>query len=376
MSLNQRTVLVTGSKGFIGKNLVVKLKENSSNVLEYTRSESLEELKKFINESEVIFHLAGENRPKKPESFFTINVKLTEHICNFVQQKFIQTGKHTPIVMASSIHAAGNTEYGASKRRAEELLLKLSDQTGNPVNNYRLPGIFGKWANPNYNSVVATFCYNLVNGKSLNIVEPRKALTLAYVDDVLDCFIEDLENQVAGFSHGVVRPEYKISVEELAAILLSFKNSRKTLFPGKVGLSIERALYSTYLSYLSPDMFRYQLTIYKDARGDFGEFLKTTDQGQISYISVKPSQTRGCHYHHTKTEKFLVLNSKAKFCFRHIVTGETSEVVINGGSGSVIETIPGWHHDITNLGDTDMYVILWANEIFDPLKPDTFRVEQ
>jgi UDP-2-acetamido-2,6-beta-L-arabino-hexul-4-ose reductase len=253
----------------------------------------------------------------------------------------------------------------------ELLLSDLSKETGSPVAIYRLPGVFGKWCKPNYNSVVATFCHNIVAGIPLQVNDPGKMLRLVYVDDVVDSFIAWMRSPTSGCTFQKVIPEYDVELGELARLIGSFMNGRRTLEIDRVGAGLVRALYATYVSYLSPQQFFYDLPTYRDSRGVFVEMLKTRESGQVSFFTAHPGVVRGGHYHHTKTEKFLVVMGRARFGFRNILTGEVCTVEASGESPRIVETIPGWAHDICNIGDGEMVVMLWANEVFDRDRPDT-----
>jgi UDP-2-acetamido-2,6-beta-L-arabino-hexul-4-ose reductase len=362
-------VLVTGSGGFIGKNLCLQLNSLGINVATFTRKNALSDLSDALIDVDIIFHLAGENRPKNPEDYELVNVGLTEHLCKTIQKK----SKNIPIVFASSIQAEGTTCYGISKRKAEQVLTAYSKRSGCPVYIYRLPNVFGKWGRPNYNSVVATFCHNIVNDHPIHIDNVNTVLELVYIDDVVEQFLKHLNfNEYLGENKKSVEPVYSIKLGELADLIYRFKGSRTSLNTELVGLGLVRALYSTYLSYIPPESFSYEVKRYNDDRGDFVEILKTPNSGQFSYFTARPGVTRGGHYHHTKTEKFLVVKGRAKFRFCNILDGHTYELETEGGVPVVVDTIPGWAHDITNTGDEDLLVLLWANERFDRDKPDTF----
>lgn len=362
-------VLVTGSKGFIGKNLCLRLEEKPEfEIITFDRQDLDSDLKTKLHEADVIIHLAGENRPLKDEDFNKVNFELTQEICSIIKEY----GQKKPIIMASSAQANKDNPYGKSKLAAENAIELLSQDTGNPAIIFRLPGVFGKWCKPNYNSVVATFCYNIVHGLEIKINDSNSLLTLVYIDDVVDSFIENLmKSFMAGITRESVQPEYTSSLGDLANAIYDFKNARTSLISEKVGNGFLRALYSTYVSYFPPAMFTYPLKAHADERGTFVEMLKTKDSGQFSFFTAHPGITRGGHYHHTKTEKFLVLKGTARFGFRHVLTNKTVEIEISDNNPTIVETVPGWSHDITNIGDDEIIVMLWANEIFDSKKPDT-----
>ena len=363
-------VLVTGSRGFVGKNLVVLLGEIAGfEVLRFDHDDLLATLPDMVGRSDVVVHLAGENRPKDAADFVQGNVELTKAICGAI--KF--SGRKILLILASSIQADLPNPYGQSKRAAEQAVEQFADQTGNPAVIYRWPNIFGKWCKPNYNSVVATFCSNIAHDLPIEINDASKRLRLIYVDDVVSELLRAFHSIVDGVRWGNVAPEYSISLGELAAQIESFKNCRSTLVSERVGTGLVRALYATYVSYLPPSKFTYDLLRHGDERGVFAEVLKTPDCGQFSYFTAHPGVTRGGHYHHSKSEKFLVIKGAARFGFRNIVTNETCEVFTSGEVPRVVETVPGWAHDITNVGDDAMIVMLWANEIFDHDRTDTIK---
>lgn len=363
-------VLVTGSRGFIGKNLVVRLSELAGfEVLRFDRDDALSALADKVHQADAIIHLAGENRPKNESDFARGNADLTKALCAAVK-----SGKRNiPIILASSTQVELTNPYGQSKRAAEQVVEQLAADTGNPAVIYRLPNVFGKWCKPNYNSVVATFCHNIANGLPIQINNSSTRLRLVYVDDVVSEFLRALESKSDGVRWSEVTPEYSITLGELAAQIKAFMNCRGNLISERVGTGFVRALYATYVSYLPPSWFAYDLPRFGDERGVFVEMLKTPDSGQFSYFTAHPGITRGGHYHHSKTEKFLVIKGFARFGFRHILTNETYEILTSGDVPQVVETAPGWAHDITNVGKEEMIVMLWANEIFDHNHTDTIR---
>ena len=367
-------VLVTGANGFIGKNLLLRLEEKGDiDVVRFTREHSIDDLPALLEGVNWVFHLAGINRPQCPEEFVTGNTWLTEQLCTAIKA----IGKQIPLVYTSSIQAERDSEYGRSKRAAEDALLALQQDTGNQVYIYRLPNVFGKWARPNYNSAVATFCHNVAHELPVQINNPSVMIRLVYIDDVIDNFMALLagSDSIAPLIDNAfveVAPEYRISVGELAEQLKRFKATRDNLTTEPVGKGLVRALYSTYVSYLPPERFNYPVQQHGDDRGVFVEMLKTPDAGQFSFFTARPGITRGGHYHHSKSEKFLVIKGKACFRFRHMLTGEFYELYTSGAQSEIVETVPGWTHDVTNIGDDELICMLWANEIFDRSKPDTF----
>lgn len=361
-------ILITGAQGFIGKNLAVRLRELPRfEVTEFVRGDSLAELNDRIAASDAIVHLAGESRPKDQTAFAEVNTGLTLAICDAIRQ----AGRAIPIVLASSMQAELDNPYGRSKLDAERAVEAMCSASGNPAAIFRFPGVFGKWCKPFYNSVVATFCHSIVRGLPIQINDPTAELRLVYIDDAVSAIISALETPNPGVSRTTVMPEYKIGLGELARQIQSFDAARNSLLTERVGTGLIRALYATYVSYLPHDRFAYDVPQHADPRGVFVEMLKTPDCGQFSYFTAPPGVTRGGHYHHTKTEKFLVLTSKALFRFRNLLTGELVELTTSGDHPQIVDTIPGWVHDITNTGNEKMIVMLWANETFDRERPDT-----
>lgn len=360
-------VLVTGSDGFIGKNLLVKLAEHSIDYACFTRAQSIDDLPELLESVDFVFHLAGVNRPTDPVEFVLQNYELTSTLCDAIKK----IERSIPIAFTSSIQAVSDKAYGTSKKSAEEALIQLNVYTQASVYLYRLPNVFGKWARPNYNSVVATFCHNIAQELPIRIDNPSSIVQLLYIDDLLESFISILGNPQPGVSRPVVGPEYSLTVGDLASQIEAFHSSRYTLVTEEVGNGLTRALYATYLSYLKPTQFAYELVAHEDSRGRFVEMLKTKDSGQFSFFTAHPGITRGGHYHHTKSEKFLVLQGLARFGFRNILTNEVFDLTVDGVAPKIVETIPGWTHDITNIGDNELIVMLWASEAFNRVQPDT-----
>mgnify|MGYP000855184771 CR=1 FL=1 len=369
-------VLISGANGFVGKNLQLHLAERPDvQVVCFTRNDDAVQLPALLQGVDFIFHLAGVNRPQEPQEFITGNVDLTQALCQVVCAMAEKTGKRVPIVYTSSTQVEHDNPYGQSKLKAEEALLAAGRSHQVPVHILRLPNVFGKWCKPNYNSAVATFCHNIARGLPIQVHDPVAPVTLAYVDDVIERFLQLMDGADAaagpnGFA--AVAPQYTTTVGELARQIQAFKDSRATLMSERVGTGLVRALYATYVSYLPLESFAYAVPHYADPRGVFVEMLKTPDAGQFSFFTAHPGITRGGHYHHSKTEKFLVIKGQARFKFRHMQTGQEHELVTTGDQPEIVETVPGWTHDITNIGASEMIVMLWANEIFDRTRPDTF----
>ncbi len=372
MALSTRCILVTGANGFIGKNLVVRMNELSNvSVITFVRGDDAARLPQLVSQADAVVHLAGENRPANEAAFMNVNCGLTTALCNAIQQEAVSKRRHVPLVLASSTQAERDNPYGRSKLTAEEAVHEFAKETGNPCVIFRLPGVFGKWCKPNYNSVVATFCHNISRDLPIQINDPAASLQLVYVDDVVSALLAALDAPASGCVPAKVEPEYTTSLGDLANQIRAFGDFRSTLMTERVGTGFLRALYATYVSYLPNNKFSYQVTQHADLRGVFVEMLKTPDSGQFSYFTAHPGMTRGGHYHNTKTEKFLVIKGEALFRFRHMLTDELVEVRTSGDKPEVVDTIPGWAHDITNLGSEEMIVMLWANENFDRERPDT-----
>jgi len=360
-------VLVTGANGFIGKNLIIHLNELGINTITFTRANAIEDLPDLIKKSDFIIHLAGENRPVDETDFSAINVGLTASICELVYS----IDRKIPIIFASSLQAKYDNPYGKSKLDAENILKRLGSDSGSSIYIYRLPGVFGKWCKPNYNSVVATFCHNISHNISIQVDNPSFELNLVYIDDVIEEFVKKIQGLHDDKKELSVQPEYKIKLGDLAIQIDHFKESRISLVSERTGSGFIHKLYATYVSYLLPNQFSYSIASYVDDRGTFAEMLKTKDSGQFSFFTIKSGITRGGHYHHSKTEKFLVVQGKARFGFRHIISDETYEIITSENKLEIVETVPGWAHDITNIDIKEVIVMLWANEIFDLDNPDT-----
>ena len=369
-------VLITGANGFIGSNLQLYLSDRRDvQIVSFTREHKITQLPELLIGIDFVFHFAGVNRTSDSDEFLLGNTNLTKALCHALRDAAVTTGKKIPLVFSSSSQATSDSPYGQSKRAAEVLLFDLQRNHDFPIYIFRLPNVFGKWCKPNYNSFIATFCHNIARDMPIQINDPNAPVRLTYVDDVLRCFVLLIDGADAvvdcdGFV--VLAPQYSSTVGELARLIQSFKESRSTLITGRVGLGLTRALYATYVSYLPPECFSYKVPQHNDGRGVFVEMLKTPDCGQFSYFTARPGKTRGGHYHHTKTEKFLVIKGRARFRFRHMKTSETRELFTSDATAEIVETIPGWTHDITNVGDVEMVVMLWANELFNRDMPDTY----
>ena len=361
-------VVITGADGFIARNLRAVLAEREAfQVVPVTRSSSADDLRLAVKTADALIHLAGVNRPPDPSQFQSGNAQFTALVCDALAK----ATRPVRVVFASSTQVERENDYGRSKLEAEAHLLSYGRDYGAAVRIFRLPNVFGKWSRPNYNSAVATFCYNVSHDLPISVHDPQVQLSLVYIDDVIAEFIRTIEAPDLETGFGEVQPVYSTTVGELAALITSFREVRQTLVAERVGSGLRRALYATYVSFLDPAQFAYALPRFDDPRGSFVEILKTRDSGQISFFTAHPGVTRGGHYHHSKTEKFLVVKGQARFGFRHILTNETFELRTDSAHPTVVDTIPGWAHDITNVGNDEMIVMLWANEVFDRDRPDT-----
>jgi UDP-2-acetamido-2,6-beta-L-arabino-hexul-4-ose reductase len=369
---NTMNVLVTGSKGFVGRNLcsVLRIMTNVA-VFEFDCDNTPAELEAMLGEAEVIFHLAGVNRPKNDEEFKSGNAGLTEEICAILQRL-----EHIPkIILASSIQAELDNPYGSSKLKAEQALQAFADTTGARTVVYRFKNLFGKWCRPNYNSVTATFCHNIAHGLPVTISDPARSIELTYIDDVVAALVGEIpsaeEKLETGFAFGAELTAYPITLGELAALVTSFRESRQTLQLPEFDSHFIRALYATYLSYLDGEDFAYPLQVRADNRGELAEMMKSRTFGQIFVSRTKPGIVRGNHYHHTKTEKFLVLQGDAAIRLRRIDGAEVIEHRVSGSEFRVVDIPPGYTHNITNIGLGELVTLFWASEILDMEKPDT-----
>lgn len=366
MPSDARVVAVTGAAGFIGRNLVVGLRELGHDVRPITRATAPQEVADTLAAADVVFHLASAIRPSDPEEF-----DRTVEFTKSVAAGIAKGGRSPLVVFSSSRRATDFTDFGRATRSCEDTLFELVWRNEATVAIYRLPNVFGKWARPNYNSCVATFCHNLARDLPIRIHDPAAKLSLLYVDDLIAqwCALMDRSPLASGYLEA--EQVYDTTVGELAATLSAFAGGRGSGRIENVGSGLQRALYATFVAALPAEAFSYPLTTHVDPRGSFAEILKTRDGGQISVLTAEPGVTRGGHYHHTKVEKFLVVHGHARFRFRHILDGEMFELMTSAERPTVVETIPGWTHDITNVGNGVMVSLLWASEIFDRARPDT-----
>lgn len=366
-------VLITGANGFVGKNLRSQLlKYKEIEILCYDKNSSLEELDKYTKECEFVFHLAGVNRPENPIEFFEGNFGFT----NTLLKKLKEHNNKAPIMISSSIQAELDNDYGKSKKAGEDLIFKYGKDNNVKTYVYRFPNLFGKWCKPNYNSVIATFCNNIANGEKIIINDESKELTLAYIDDVCEEIYKCLEdNPTKDGKYCKVPIIYTKTLGYIANLIQTFKeNDRKIMVPA-TGDEFTKKLYATYISYVPLNEMLVDLTEHRDQRGVFCELVRTKEAGQISVSTTNPKVMRGGHYHHTKMERFIVIKGKAKIEFEHVLTHEKIEFEVSEEKLQYVTIPVGYQHSINNIGNDELILILWANELFDSNRPDTYVME-
>lgn len=366
-------ILVTGAKGFVGKNLISELRNRKYiDIFEYDIDTDVSLLDQYTEKCDFVFHLAGVNRPKDESEFLEGNYGFTTVLLN----KLKEHGNTAPVLITSSIQADLDNPYGKSKKAGEDVIFNYSKETGAKALVYRLPNVFGKWCRPNYNSVIATFCNNIANGLPIQVNDASYEMSLIYIDDLVNEFIEAIEGkETRRDNYCYVEPVHKVELGRIAELIMSFKESRTNLNVPNMSDEFEKKLYSTYLSYLPKEEFSYPLKMNIDSRGSFTEMIRTNDRGQFSINISKPGITKGNHWHHTKNEKFLVVSGKGVIKFRKIDSEEVIEYFVSGEKLEVVDIPIGYTHNIINIGDTDMVTVMWANEAFNPEKPDTYFME-
>ena len=389
-----KKILVTGANGFVGKNMVVALRESKEyEVITIDKENSENELKESVLRADFIVHLAGVNRPKENKEFYEGNGQLTEKIIKYLKDN----KKNTPILITSSTHAVLNNDYGKSKKQSEEALIKYSDECNSKVYIFRLPNLFGKWCRPNYNSAVSTFCYNIAHDMDVWVNDPAIELSLVYIDDVvrsiIDCIeeqniikLKNIDEEIAITTTGATSIQidkhfyevpkiYKKTLGNIVDTLKMFRNMRNSLLIPDLSDSFNKALYSTYLTYLEEDDFSYYLDKKEDNRGWLAELVKSPQFGQMFVSKTHPGITRGNHWHHTKTEKFIVIQGQAAIRFRKIDEDKVIEYIVDGEKPQVLDIPPGYTHSIENIGEEEVITLFWSNEMFNPEKPDTYFLE-
>lgn len=377
-------ILVTGAKGFVGRNLVEALKcvrdgkdktrglDADINIFEYDVDSKANELDEYCREADFVFNLAGVNRPKEQSEFMSGNFGFAETLLNTLEKH----NNKCPVMLSSSIQAALDNPYGKSKKAGEELFFEYSRKTGADVLVYRFPNVFGKWCRPNYNSAVATFCNNIAHDLPITVNDRNVNMRLVYIDDVVDELIRALgEKANRNGKYCEVPIIHEIKLGEIVDLLYSFKENRKKCAVPDMSDAFTKKLYAAYLSYLPEDSFSYDLKMNCDERGSFTEIIRTPERGQFSVNISKPGITKGNHWHNTKNEKFAVVKGHGVIRFRKIGEDKVYEYFVSGDKIEVVDIPTGYTHNIENLGDTDMITFMWANECFDPNKPDTFYEE-
>lgn len=366
-------ILVTGSQGFVGKNLIAELRNRGYvDIFEYTRDTDALLLEEYAKECDFVYHLAGVNRPKEEKEFMEGNFGFTSELLELLKKH----NNKAPVLITSSIQAEKDNPYGRSKKAGEDLLFSYNKEIGAKVLIYRLANLFGKWSRPNYNSAVSTFCYNVSRDIEIQINDPKVNLTLSYIDDVVKEFINAMEgNPTMDENFCIVPILHNVKLGKVAELIKSFRDSRQDLFIPDMKDPFIKKLYSTYLSYLPEDKFSYDLKMNIDNRGSFTEFVKSPERGQVSVNVSKPGITKGNHWHHTKNEKFLVVSGQGLIQFRKIDSDKTIDYRVSGDKLEVVDIPTGYTHNIINVGDSDLVTVMWANETFDPENPDTYFLE-
>jgi len=369
-----KKVLVTGSRGFIGKNLeAVLARRDDIQLLHFDSDDDLSSLRTLMPDVEIIFHLAGVNRPDDDSEFEKQNTGLTSAIVSLIEE----LGVRPKIIFASSTQATENNAYGISKKKAEDVLIDCCGRNNASACIFRLTNVFGKWCKPSYNSVVATFSHNIAREKEISISDPNKVLELIYIDDVIASFIETMEDDgVTGeVSFIETGPTNTITLGELANKIMDFHEVRRSLSIPDLQEDFMKNLYATYLSHLEKSNFSYMPDMKKDERGNLAELFKSNHFGQIFVSTTNPGVTRGNHYHDTKVEKFCVLKGEALIRLRHVLNEKIISHRVSGSEVEVVDIPPGYTHSIENLSDEEMVVLFWADQIFDSGNPDTYFCE-
>lgn len=367
-------ILITGAGGFVGKNLVATLRTAGyTDLMLFEKDDTPETLADYCRRAAFVVHLAGINRPTDPSEFYTGNAGLTDTLLANLEA----AGNTAPVLVTSSTQAELDNDYGKSKRQAEEAIFAHRRRTGATVYVFRMPGVFGKWCRPNYNSVVATFCHNVAHGLPIQVRDSAFSLPLVYIDDVVACILAAFDGDVMMDRSATpichMHPIHEVTLGRLAELIQGFAAGRTSLaVPGLAPGSFEKKLYSTYLSYLPSDQFSYPLEMHTDNRGSFTEFLRSPERGQVSINISHPGIVKGNHWHHTKNEKFLVVKGEGVIRFRNIFSKEVIEYHVSGDKLEVVDIPCGYTHNIENVGTEDMVTVMWANEAFDPDHPDTF----
>lgn len=379
-------ILVTGANGFIGKNFIATLNnirtgkdksfkiDPSITIFEYDKSSDENVLKAYCADCDFVFHLAGVNRPQNQEEYMEGNFGLTSKLLGFLEE----SKNRCPVMLASSVQAEMDNLYGRSKKAGEEIIFSYGKRVGAAVYVYRFPNVFGKWCRPNYNSVIATFCYNIAHGLPIQVNDRKTELELVYIDDLVAELISVLGGKPSLQDNGFcgVTETHRITLGEIVDLLYSFHKSREELsIPDMTDGNFVKKLYATFLSYLPEDQFKYPLKMNIDERGSFTEIIRTADRGQLSINISKSGITKGEHWHHTKIEKFVVVSGKGLIQFRKVGTDKVLDYFVSGEKLEVLDIPAGYTHNIINIGEGDLITLMWCNECFDPERPDTYFLE-
>ncbi len=364
-------ILVTGSKGFIAKNLILRLKSEKINILEFNKINNFSDLEDKIIKSDIIFHLAGENRSDQDKNYYKNNLNLTEQIAEVIKKRKL----NKKIIFSSTAQVIKSNIYGKTKLLSEKALKECTKKTKSIIKIYRIPNVFGKWSRPNYNSIFATFAYNISRYRKINLFNSNKKIKFIYIDDLIDIFIKDCKlggrNQTKNITN-----YFSITPKKLAETLIYFREKRNWFGLNDIEKLILKKMYSSYLTYISTGKFTYKLKKNLDVRGYITEFLRMGNAGQISCFTINKGKVRGLHYHHTKIEKFMILKGKVRFDFKNLSNGKIRKFYLKENDQKVIETVPGWLHTLKNIGIESVIGIIWTNEEFDIKKTDTYYIDE
>ncbi len=366
-------ILVTGSNGFVGKNLISNLSLNKDiEIYRYDKDNTLEDLDKYTKDCEFVYHLAGVNRPQDPKEFMEGNFGFTTILLDYLKKN----NNKCPIMISSSIQAELDNDYGKSKKAGEDLILNYGKENGIKTFVYRFPNLFGKWCRPNYNSVIATWCNNVAHNEDIKVDDKSKELTLAYIDDVCSELIKCLDNnETRDGEYCIIPITYKKTLGEISSLIKSFKENDRGIMVPSTGDEFIKDLYATYISYVPLNELVVDLEEHRDNRGVFCELVRSKEAGQVSVSTTNPNIVRGGHYHNTKMERFIVIKGKAKIEFEHVIDHSKYEFEVSGDKLQYVTIPVGYQHSINNIGDDELVLILWANELFNPEIPDTYVME-
>ena len=362
-------IVITGASGFIAKNLIASLRQIGTHQLFLIgKSSTSNELRQALTQAEFIYHLAGVNRPQDNEEFYRGNTSFTKTIIS----ELLQLKKRIPIVFSSSTQALLENDYGQSKRQAEDVLMEYAKTTSASVNIFRLPGVFGKWSKPHYNSVVATFSHQIANDLPIVVSEPSKTIELVYIDTVIEQFVSCLTQPNNKEMFLSVSPTVSISLGELASKIKSFQSLKHQITLSNLSSSLDKQLFATFTSFTPLDRLRQPLITHRTENSSFAEAIKSHSFGQLSINEIESGAVRGNHWHHTKHEKFLVIQGKGVIRLRNLFSDEVVTLPVSGEHLEWIEILPGYVHNIENVGTTPLMTVMWASEVYDPARPDTF----